>query len=428
MASRLHARTYLLTGVSGFIGSTLAAALLAAGHKILALARNDPKGERTLAVVKDAVTRESRKGEIDWESQFKVLPLHIKSLRVDHSEDLASVQEVWHAAAEMSFSARKLESSFQTNVGLSTQLYQLIAELSPNCERFFYVSTAYTGGTSSDVMHEVLHVRPRLINPYQMSKWSTEMSLAVLAHQGRTLPLTIFRPSLVVGNSKTGHYPGNTFGIYLHLFAMQVARSFGAEYLTVDINPLSKIQVVPIEDLIANALALSTTYQTLAKASPLIEITHVTGQSIENGLVLDAMKKVLGLHFAIGKPISTLDRVVHNLCGWTNRFGNENIQFDDSRIRARLGDNFTATNLGAKEFETLLGWYSEHLAHEQVKKLREKIDGSIIGKLALNHLPGLEQKLQGNMEKANAWLERFDRWAPDHVKDQVAQKITKLAL
>lgn len=427
MAGRVPARTYLLTGVSGFIGSTLAAALLAAGHRVLALARNDPRGDRTLDVVKEAFSREPFHASVDWQEQFKVLPLNIKSLRLEHSEDLRSVHEVWHAAAEMSFSPRKLESSFQTNVGLSTQLYELIADLSHDCQRFFYVSTAYTGGTSSDTMHEVLHVRPRLINPYQMTKWSTEMSLAVLAHQGQKLPLTIFRPSLVVGNSKTGHYPGNTFGIYLHLFAMQVASSFGAAFLTVDINPLSRIQVVPIEDLIGNALALSQSYQTMTQP-PLIEITHVTGQSVENGVVLEAMKKVLGIHLAIGKPISTLDRVVHNLCGWTNRFGNENIQFDDSRIRARLGKNFIETSLSEKEFETLLGWYSDYLAGEQVKKLRETLDSHLFGKLALNHFPGLGHAIQGNLDRANAWLEKFDRWAPDYMKDQLALRITKMAI
>ncbi|MBC7660119.1 MAG: SDR family oxidoreductase [Chitinophagaceae bacterium] len=362
-----NSKTILMTGVTGFIGSYLAAAFMRKGYTIIAMTRSDAEGTRTRSAIDTALHQDMPRVAIDFAQQLVVLPYSVDELRRSHSPYLLEINEVWHCAAEMSFAPRKLESSFQSNVGMTSELYRTIASLSPNCKRFFYVSTAYTGGAESGTKNEVLHTHPQLINPYQVSKWSTEMSLATQVMQGASLPVTLFRPSVVIGDTRTGYYPGSPFGIYMYFQALNTAKALGARTLTVDVNLDSSLQVVPIETLVANAMALSARVA-LAKQAPHLEIFHVTGQAVSNRITLFGATKVIGLNVKIGEPISTLDFYADKICGWVKRFGNGEIYFDDSKLREALGDAYAPTSMGASEFETLFRWYSHHLAEAQLKK------------------------------------------------------------
>lgn len=362
-------KTVLMTGVTGFIGSYLAAGFLQRGSRVIALTRNDDDGQRTKAAILTALHQDLAAQEsINFDHQLLVLPYDVAYAKEHHHVLLASVDEVWHCAAEMSFSPRKLESSFQFNVGMTNELYRTISEESLKCTRFFYVSTAYTGGSEPGVKREVLHSRPQLINPYQITKWSTEMSLATQVMQGASLPVTIFRPAVVIGDTRTGYYPGSPFGIYMYIQAIRSAKKLGAQRLTVDLNLESRLQMVPIETLIANALALSDREQGARreKMEPL-EIYHVTGQRVSNELTLESARRIIGLDVKVGQPESTFDFFADKICSWVKRFGNGDIHFDDSKLQEVLGENYVPTVMGQKEFDTLFTWYTENLDKEAIK-------------------------------------------------------------
>lgn len=366
-------KTVLMTGVTGFIGSYLAAGFLSRGCRVIALTRNDGDGARTKQAILTALHQDvAAQDSINFEHQLLVLPYDLEVAKEHHHVLLSSVDEVWHCAAEMSFSPRKLESSFQFNVGMTNELYRTVAEHAPDCTRFFYVSTAYTGGAEPGLKREVLHARPQLINPYQVTKWSTEMSLATQVMQGSSLPVTLFRPAVVIGDTRTGYYPGSPFGIYMYLQALRAAKMLGAERLTIDLNLDSRLQLVPIEALIANAMALSEREQG-AKSEALepLEIYHVTGQRVSNDLTLNSAIKIVGLDVKVGEPESTFDFFADKICSWVKRFGNGDIQFDDSKLQEVLGDAYVPTAMGEKEFDTLFQWYTEHLNHENSKKSLE---------------------------------------------------------
>lgn len=367
-------KTILMTGVTGFIGSYLAAAFMRQGFKIVALTRNDPQGERTMAAIHTALHQDLSGVEIDFAGQLVVLPYDCAEVALHHRELLGFVNEVWHCAAEMSFSPRKLESSFHANVGMTSDLYLIVSEFSPDCQRFFYVSTAYTGGAESGLKKEVLHTHPQLINPYQVSKWSTEMSLATQIMQGSSLPVTLFRPSVVIGDTRTGYYPGNSFGIYMYFQALKSAKALGADRLTIDLNLDSSLQMVPIEVLVGNAMALSARVSAGTPSDPL-EIFHITGQAVSNSLCLKVGKTVMDLEVTIGEPQTTLDYFADKICGWVKRFGNGHITFDDSKLRRVLGDAYVPTSMGEAEFHTLFTWYDEHLTAIQQKKTASKTRG-----------------------------------------------------
>ncbi len=362
----LH-KVILMTGVTGFIGSYLAASFLRKGNHVIALTRGDEAGTRTIDAINTALHQDEYGTELDFEQRLLVLPYDFGMLRERYSTAIAQVNEVWHCAAEMSFSPRKLESSFQSNVGLTSDLYHLVNELSLGCRRFFYVSTAYTGGTEPGVRREILHTHPQLINPYQVTKWSTEMSLATRVLQGARVPVTIVRPSVVIGDTHTGYYPGSPFGIYMYLQAVYNAKAMGATSLRLDLDLDSPLQMIPIDDLIANAVSLSDRASSEAEHQPL-EIFHLTGQAVSNGLSLAAARKVTGLNVSIGHPETTLDFFADKICSWVKRFGNGSILFDDSELRRVLGPRFVATAMDESHFITLFRWFCHHLDEVQAKK------------------------------------------------------------
>ncbi len=379
-------KTVLMTGVTGFIGSYLASAFMRQGFKIIAMTRNDPHGQRTIAAIKTALHQDESGIEIDFVNQLMVLPYDFGAIAFHNRDLLDTVQEVWHCAAEMSFSPRKLESSFQSNVGMTNDLYSIVSELSPECRRFFYVSTAYTGGAEAGLKKEILHTNPQLINPYQVTKWSTEMSLAMQVMQGARLPVTLFRPSVVIGDTRTGYYPGSPFGIYMYFQAMRSAKALGAKTLTLDLNIESPLQLIPVGDLVANAMALSARVTAGTPSEPL-EIFHATGQAVRNAATLKVLMKIIDLEVNIGDPVTTLDFFADKICGWVKRFGNGHITFDDTNLRQALGESFVETSLSDAEFATLFTWYHQHLADAQAQKapqnrLKEQMGLKLIDRFA----------------------------------------------
>src|SRR5205823_5123536 len=71
--------------------------------------------------------------------------------------------------------------------------------------RFLHLSTALVAGGSSQAVarEDDLPVAPAYANAYESSKYEGERLVRAAMHAG--LPATVFRPSMVVGDSETGH-------------------------------------------------------------------------------------------------------------------------------------------------------------------------------------------------------------------------------
>ena len=197
----------LITGGSGFIGGALAGAFLASGKKVICLSRNDPDGSRTLQSITAAMHG------FGYEVTTHVLEnLHIEDIdHDDFSRELNrltfwdEVVEVWHCAADMNYASENLANSYEQNVRNSVLLYQKFSETSARSNRFYYMSTAYVGGNIGADVDEALHLLPVLGNSYQITKFTTEQTLSHASQQGnRGNPLTIVRPSIVIGHQRTG--------------------------------------------------------------------------------------------------------------------------------------------------------------------------------------------------------------------------------
>src|SRR5687767_6736930 len=95
----------LITGATGFVGGALAATLLARGARVTALSRNDPDGMRTVNAVVDAAQGCGLDISGTLSNRLNVINTDLaKGGEELGSAELRGVTEVWHLAAEMSYS------------------------------------------------------------------------------------------------------------------------------------------------------------------------------------------------------------------------------------------------------------------------------------------------------------------------------------
>jgi len=115
----------------------------------------------------------------------------------------AEVTHIIHSAATVQFQ-EPLEQARQINVRGTENLMgftQLINERG-NLQRVAYIGTAYVSGDRNEMVFErELDCGQQFGNTYEQMKFEAESYVRSLIPR---LPVTIFRPSIIVGDSKTG--------------------------------------------------------------------------------------------------------------------------------------------------------------------------------------------------------------------------------
>ncbi len=125
-------------------------------------------------------------------------------LRPDRARALAAaVGEIVHGAASVSFEL-PLDRSRAINVDGTRRMLELAERCRRNggLRRFTYISTAYVAGEHRGVFREAdLDVGQRFRNPYEQSKFEAE---TLVRSWDDRLPVTVVRPSIIVGDSASG--------------------------------------------------------------------------------------------------------------------------------------------------------------------------------------------------------------------------------
>jgi nucleoside-diphosphate-sugar epimerase len=352
----------LLTGVTGFIGSSLAARFLDRGWKVTCLARGEDRETRVRDTIREAAKGFGFTANAD---RVEVLPFEIAALG---AKELSGVTAVWHCAAHMTFAYKKLREAIDFNVGGTHALYDRLAAHSPEA-RFYYVSTAYTGGVESQLIEEKLHLSPHLLNPYFVSKWAAELVLEKLSREPDMPGVTIYRPTLVVGHAETGWYGGESYGVYNFLDAICAARVAGAKELRIDIWKKTQHNYVPIDDLVYNAVALSER-STIADR---YEVFIAAGTDNTNQDRVAWISEGTGVPITFGAPRTPGDHALDHWVGINKPFnqpsaGEIPFRFQCKKIEAALGDSHRFHVMDREIHLRLIRWYEEH----RLKSVREE--------------------------------------------------------
>src|SRR3954454_23087291 len=239
----------LLTGATGFLGGEVLARLLEREDgPVYALIRADDDeaaAARLRSVVRSLTGSDERSAQAIAVAGDVTRPrLGMSDRRRDWLAE--HVDRVIHCAASVSFTLG-LDESRAINVDGTRRVLDLARACAARggIDSFVHVSTAYVAGTHPGAFGEDdLDVGQGFRNAYERTKFEAEL---VVRGCSRELPVQVVRPSIVVGDSRSGWTPA--FNV---LYAPLRAFSRGA-YPLLPARRSAPVDIVPV-DYVADAI------------------------------------------------------------------------------------------------------------------------------------------------------------------------------
>jgi long-chain acyl-CoA synthetase len=198
----------LLTGATGFVGMELLGRYLERSDRRIITpirAPDDAAATRRLHDTLHGLFGARRASSYKRRVEPVAADLTAPGLGLPASrrEEIAGrIEQIIHSAASVSFSL-PLPESRSINVEGTERVLELasLAKARGGLRLYAHISTAYVSGTHCGRFHEADHdLGQEFRNPYEQSKFEAER----LVRSRRDLPVTILRPSIVVGDRRSG--------------------------------------------------------------------------------------------------------------------------------------------------------------------------------------------------------------------------------
>ena len=305
----------LMTGFPGFLGSALLPGIL-----------DKRAGARVICVVqaRHMDTAKARLAEIQGAHPHTVDRVQLvegditkPGLGLPESVAVDDVDEVWHLAAVYDLSVPE-DVAKQVNIGGTAHVLKFCRERS-NFRRLQYVSTCYVSGAyDGEFTEDMLEAGQKFQNHYEETKYEAERLVRAAIAEG--LPATIYRPGIVVGDSRTGEtqkYDGP-------YFVADYMKRLPAVAFLPNVDKSVMASLVPRDYVIAAMDALSVldrsegrTYQLTDPDPPSArEVAEIFGKHLGRRLVWlpipvsvvrGLLDTVPGMELLTGLPAETLD-------------------------------------------------------------------------------------------------------------------------
>ncbi|MEZ5427812.1 MAG: SDR family oxidoreductase [Pyrinomonadaceae bacterium] len=264
--------TIFLTGFPGFI----------AGRLVERLA--GPKTQFFLLVQKNFIEKALKDAAVIAEKtgtpldNFALIEGDITRQNLGLSEaDLEAVRaettDVFHLAAIYDLAVEK-EIAYRVNVEGTKNVNELVRSM-PNLRRYNYISTCYVAGERKGTIFEnELEHDAGFRNFYEETKYLAEVEVERLKEE---LPVTIFRPSVVCGDSRTGEtakYDGIYYVIKFLLRSPEVFRLVNVG------NDRVRLNLVPVDFVVDGMVALARDENAAGKTIALADPNPLTTKEI----------------------------------------------------------------------------------------------------------------------------------------------------
>jgi thioester reductase-like protein len=192
-----NAPIHFVTGYPGFIGKRLVRKLVERvgdeGSRIVLLVQ--PKN--TAAARADLATIRAERIEL---LEGDIEQMHLGLSGAEWKALAGEVTDVWHLAARTWLGASR-DEMWRVNVEGTRNVLEL-AQAARGLNRLNHFSTAYVSGDRVGViLEDELAMGQRFHNPYEKTKYQAEL---LVKRAQSSLPATIYRPSIVIGDSRTG--------------------------------------------------------------------------------------------------------------------------------------------------------------------------------------------------------------------------------
>ena len=265
-------KVLFLTGATGFVGGNLIPHILngdpATKLIVLLRANSDREAEQRLHAL--LWTLSPQIDVADATTRIKFIRGDITSSRLGLSESVynglaAEATHIVHSAATVQFHLHlpcaRLINCDGTNhvIALAKRAYH-----SGKLQRFAYISTAYVSGTRGRQIYEhEFDCGQQFANTYEQTKFEAEGIVRQRMHE---LPITIFRPSIIVGDSKTGKTTSfNVLYPALKLIYSGILKTLpGSPHTPMDVVPVDFVVAAICQILLQNNNAIAKTYHLTA--------------------------------------------------------------------------------------------------------------------------------------------------------------------
>ncbi len=315
--------SFIITGATGFVGSALAAYALSEGKMVYALSRDDKNGQRTRKCIQVAA---KGMGIRINSKNIGVLPFGEDGIieAINFVPDRSQVS-FWHCAAEMTYNYKKMKKSIEFNVSNTLNFLQLSHSL--GIKRFYYFSTAFTSNKTGPIEEEI-HLQNAPENAYQASKWMAETMLNYRAKElGQ--PLTILRPGVIIGHSKTGWSSGKAFGFFMFLKAMENLYKQGVKEVMLNIDPENEAQLITIDQTIEWSLKVHKHDQ---KKFEIIHLINKDRSLCKMKDVAALYSKYSGVKLSFGPPKSVSDHMFEKYVKMNKEFAGREWEFSEKGL------------------------------------------------------------------------------------------------
>ena len=275
----LYRESIFLTGFPGFI----------AGRLVERLAK--PETQFFLLVQPQLVERAME--EIEQIAEFTNTPLESYVIvEGDITEpqlgipaaDLETIQfettDVFHLAAAYDLAVPK-DVAFSVNLQGTKNVNDLVCSIK-NLRRYNYISTCYVAGKREGVIQESdLEHKAGFRNFYEETKYLAELEVERLKSH---LPVTIYRPSVVVGDSVTGE-TAKYDGIYYLIHYLRKAPSL-LRVVNVGNNDV-RLNLVPVDFVVEAIAALARDNSAIGKTIAIADPAPLTTAELFDAIAKD---------------------------------------------------------------------------------------------------------------------------------------------
>jgi long-chain acyl-CoA synthetase len=253
---------FFLTGGTGLVG----------GNLLQRFVKADPNASITLLIRAASETEAKQRLQSVWrewalDPERQQIPSQIRVLCGDvtqpqlglsdlfYQELAESVTHILHSAATVKFNL-SLDEARAINCLGTRHVIDLARRASRcNLEHVGCVSTAYVCGTRTGLIRESeLECDQGFANTYEQAKFESEKELRALQSE---LPLSIFRPSIIIGDSQTGKT--TSFNVLYHPLKL----FYKGHLSLIPGNAETRLDVIPVDyvaDTITHVLLHSESF------------------------------------------------------------------------------------------------------------------------------------------------------------------------
>ena len=276
MAARLH----FITGYPGFIGKRLV-------HRLAE--RQGGKDARLVLLVQPKNVRAAERALAAAGAQAEVVEGDVEQMHLGLSGGefkaiARDVTDIWHLAAR-TFGAERADLR-RVNVEGTRNVLDL-AEAARGLRRLNHFSTAYVSGDRIGViLEDELAMGQRFHNAYEETKFQAEL---LVRRAQADLPATIYRPSVVVGDSRTGEID-RFEGPYA--LAILLVASPLAVPLPLPGDAVAPLNVVPVDFIVDAALSIAENPAGAGRTVHLVDPSPLSARRVYEMIAARAGKKL----------------------------------------------------------------------------------------------------------------------------------------